>query len=266
MTFSPLASRSVAHHNKHRGKGPVNRLVIHHWAGTSGGDAHLMNPNSDASASYILYGSGELVGQVPEELRPWTTGPTGDAGSVTVETQNSTGAPEWKVSDAAVEKLAQLAADLSNRYGWGPLNRTNVRGHREFGSTACPGPYLYPRLDAIVARANQIRGGQAPTPAPSGGTYTVAKGDTLSSIGKKYGVTRQKLQELNKLANPNVIKVGQKLRVPGGAAPAPTPGRDIALEVYQGKWGNGADRANRLRAAGYDPSAVQAEVNRRWYS
>ena len=167
MTFSPLARRSVPHHNKHRGKGPVKRLVIHHWASTAGGDTHLMNPNSKASASYILYGTGELVGQVPEEFRPWTTGPVGDAGSVTVETQNSTGAPEWKVSNAAVEKLAQLAADLSNRYGWGPLNRTNVRGHREFIATSCPGPYLYPRLDAIIARANQIRAGKpAPKPKP----------------------------------------------------------------------------------------------------
>lgn len=36
----------------------------------------------------------------------------------------------------------------------------------------------------------------------------------------------------------------------------------IAQEVIQGKWGNGADRKNRLAAAGYDPSAVQAAVNK----
>ena len=36
---------------------------------------------------------------------------------------------------------------------------------------------------------------------------------------------------------------------------------ELAKEVIQGKWGNGADRKNRLTAAGYDYSAVQARVN-----
>ena len=36
---------------------------------------------------------------------------------------------------------------------------------------------------------------------------------------------------------------------------------EIAKEVIKGKWGNGADRKNRLTQAGYDYSAVQARVN-----
>ena len=36
----------------------------------------------------------------------------------------------------------------------------------------------------------------------------------------------------------------------------------IAREVIQGKWGNEPQRSQRLRAAGYNPSTVQAEVNR----
>ena len=35
----------------------------------------------------------------------------------------------------------------------------------------------------------------------------------------------------------------------------------IAREVISGNWGNGSDRANRLRAAGYDYDAVQSRVN-----
>lgn len=35
----------------------------------------------------------------------------------------------------------------------------------------------------------------------------------------------------------------------------------IAREVLQGKWGNGADREKRLKAAGYDYIAVQKKVN-----
>jgi len=36
---------------------------------------------------------------------------------------------------------------------------------------------------------------------------------------------------------------------------------ELAQEVLDGKWGNGADRKERLTAAGYDYSAVQAKVN-----
>lgn len=47
--------------------------------------------------------------------------------------------------------------------------------------------------------------------------------------------------------------------------PAPAPAKKsedtIAAEVIAGKWGNGQDRVNRLRAAGYDPAKVQAKVN-----
>lgn len=35
----------------------------------------------------------------------------------------------------------------------------------------------------------------------------------------------------------------------------------IAREVIRGKWGNGAERMQRLRAAGYNPQMVQARVN-----
>lgn len=37
---------------------------------------------------------------------------------------------------------------------------------------------------------------------------------------------------------------------------------EIAREVISGKWGNGNERINRLKAAGYDPFAVQAAVNK----
>ncbi len=36
---------------------------------------------------------------------------------------------------------------------------------------------------------------------------------------------------------------------------------EVAREVIRGDWGNGADRKNRLTAAGYSYSAVQAKVN-----
>lgn len=68
----------------------------------------------------------------------------------------------------------------------------------------------------------QLPGGAVnPSPAPSSGEYTVQKGDTLSGIAAKYGVSWQTLQALNGLADPNKIYPGQVLKVPGaGNAPA----------------------------------------------
>lgn len=43
--------------------------------------------------------------------------------------------------------------------------------------------------------------------------YTVKSGDTLSGIASKYGTTYQKIAQLNGIADPNKIYVGQKLRV-----------------------------------------------------
>ena len=36
---------------------------------------------------------------------------------------------------------------------------------------------------------------------------------------------------------------------------------EIAKEVIAGQWGNGDDRKNRIKAAGYDYDTVQKEVN-----
>lgn len=40
------------------------------------------------------------------------------------------------------------------------------------------------------------------------------------------------------------------------------PLRTVAAQVIAGRWGNGPERETRLRAAGYIPANVQAEVNR----
>ena len=44
--------------------------------------------------------------------------------------------------------------------------------------------------------------------------HTVKKGDTLSAIAKKYGTTYQALAAHNGITNPNMISVGQKIRIP----------------------------------------------------
>jgi LysM repeat protein len=64
----------------------------------------------------------------------------------------------------------------------------------------------------------------APAPAASGWTYTVKQGDTLSSIAARQlgNASRwQEIRTLNNIRDPNMINVGQVLRMPGSP---PIPG------------------------------------------
>jgi LysM repeat protein len=44
--------------------------------------------------------------------------------------------------------------------------------------------------------------------------YVVQKGDSLSSIAAKFGMTARKIGDYNNLQNINTLFVGQKLRIP----------------------------------------------------
>lgn len=48
------------------------------------------------------------------------------------------------------------------------------------------------------------------------GTYIVQKGDVLSKVASKFSTTTATLVQMNNLSNPDVLYVGQELRVPGG--------------------------------------------------
>lgn len=62
-------------------------------------------------------------------------------------------------------------------------------------------------------------------PANDVAVYTVVKGDTLSKIAKKYNVTVNQLVEWNGIKNPNLISIGQKIKLgPSASASTPAPG------------------------------------------
>ncbi|HEU4431264.1 MAG TPA: LysM peptidoglycan-binding domain-containing protein [Myxococcota bacterium] len=59
--------------------------------------------------------------------------------------------------------------------------------------------------------------------ADSAGTHRVRRGETLSRIAAKYGVSTRALQRANGLRSAHRISVGQRLVIPGYSAPAPSP-------------------------------------------
>ncbi len=69
---------------------------------------------------------------------------------------------------------------------------------------------------------------QTPLPSPTPFTYTIQRGDTISSIALKFGVSMDDLQAANPEVSSNAMSVGQVIRIPSDPAnpsgePTPTP-------------------------------------------
>ena len=64
--------------------------------------------------------------------------------------------------------------------------------------------------------------------ATVGLSYTVRAGDTLNALARRFGVPVWTIQSANSIANPNVLSVGQVLRIP--LTPAPGPVRPTNVE------------------------------------
>jgi LysM repeat protein len=93
----------------------------------------------------------------------------------------------------------------------------------------------------MIGQELKIPGQSQTTQTGSGqtaeGVYVVSKGDTLSGIAKRYGISLAELQQLNGLTNPDQIAVGQKLRVPSATptgASTSTTGQGKTYVVEQG--------------------------------
>ena len=76
--------------------------------------------------------------------------------------------------------------------------------------------------DHIIAGSRLRLPGAAPPGSTSSG-WRVRSGDTLSSIAARAGMSTSALASLNGITDPNLIRVGQVLRVRGVAATVATP-------------------------------------------
>jgi peptidoglycan hydrolase-like protein with peptidoglycan-binding domain len=147
----------------------VQYFVVHHAAATSSVETlrtRFMAPNDRNVSPNWLIGKDGSVAEIvpPDNYRAWTTGQF-DHKAVTVETQNTSGSPDWGISEASHKAIAKLVAWASKRYGF-PIDRTHVIGHREVPgqSTACPGPSM--DVDKIVALAKEYAA-EVVTPEPT---------------------------------------------------------------------------------------------------
>ncbi|QFP95395.1 lysin A [Arthrobacter phage Makai] len=271
MTFSSLISGTIPHNNKYSSRQgvPVSRIIQHHFAGFS--DGRLRSATEQASSHYVIYNDGSIWGLVPEEFRAWTSGSfEADAPAITYEVQNSSlqingndnDAGSWAVSPAAYNAIVRLTADIARRHGFGAVTPTNYQGHRQWYPTACPGGYLWARMDNTRSLANKaLTGAVAPAATPA---TPPTKGKTVWQLADEvlaghHGSGDARKASLGAQYDAVQAEVNRRLGA-GTAAPKVKTISQLADEVIAGKHGTGAARQKSL---GNQYTAVQNEINRR---
>jgi LysM repeat protein len=72
----------------------------------------------------------------------------------------------------------------------------------------------------------------AAAPDLQGGVHIVQRGETLSQIARRYGVSTTALAQANGISNPNFIYAGQRLAIPGASGGASTGGATASGGVH----------------------------------
>lgn len=224
MSNSALVSYTkISPHRDSPRSNKILKITVHHMAGNlSVETCGNVFQTRRASSNYGIGSDGRIALYVDEKDRAWSTAdPGNDNQAINIEVANDGGAPDWHVSDKALNALVDLCVDICKRNGISHLNYTgdasgNLTRHNMFIATACPGPYLQSKFPWIAEQVNSRLGQTKPqSPAAPSGTYTVKKGDTLSEIAAKYKTTVDTLVKLNGIKDPNLIITGQVLKLPG---------------------------------------------------
>ena len=192
------------------------------------------NPGLDvcthAFIGKLADGSVGTVQTLPWNHRGWHAG-TGTSGGSANNTHIAFEICEDDLTDEGYfrkvyQEAVELTAMLCKTYNLNPLADGVVICHSEgyqrgVASNHADVMHWFPKFGksmdtfrADVSKAMtpaQVK----PQPPVSGKTYTVVKGDTLSEIAQKYGTTVDTLVQLNGIKDPNLIVVGQVLKLPG---------------------------------------------------
>src|SRR5262245_48965201 len=91
--------------------------------------------------------------------------------------------------------------------------------------------------DADVIYVGQRLAIPSTTAGAGSGSYEVRSGDTLGTIAARHGTSVAAIVKLNGLENPNLIRIGQVLKVPtgsgGGSAGVKTPAGGATTHVVR---------------------------------
>lgn len=232
------------------------RIVVHNTANDASAKnevAYMVRNNNQVSFHYAV-DDKEVVQGIPENRNAWHSGDGGNGKgnregiAIEICYSKSGGSKFTKAEENATE----LIVDILKRYGWGV---DKVTKHQDYNGKYCPHrtldmgwerflglieDKLSPKKKTIQEVAQEVLQGKW-------GNGTERK-NRLTAAGYDYNAVQSAVNAL----------CGKKTTT----VPAKKSNEEIAREVIAGKWGNGAARKQRLIAAGYNYSIIQALVNK----
>ena len=120
------------------------------------------------SSNYIIGKNGDIGLSVEEKNRSWcTSSESNDQRAITIEVASDNKAP-YAVTDAALNSLIKLCADICERNNikelkWkndksliGKPDQQNMTVHMWFANKACPGEYLLSKHSYIAEEVNKL--------------------------------------------------------------------------------------------------------------
>lgn len=225
-----------------------------------------------ASAHFDVDAYGRVAQYVDVKEYAWAVGNRGgNESSISIEMADHTFAPKWEVSETTWKAAARLAGWLFAHVIKATPTKNNVHYHHDWSSTECPGPYmdsiraeLLAEVQKWYAHFNESEDHSPSSPRPSTPaptkSYTEVARDVIAG---KYGNGDTRVERLKKAGyDPKTVQAEVNRLLSGTTKPKRKSINEVAHEVVEGKWGNGADRVERLTRAGYNANTVQKEVNR----
>lgn len=236
MSNSALVSYTKISPNKNSPRNhTIDTITIHCFVGQvtaySGCNCKNFTNSGGGSCNYVVGHDGSVGLCVEEKDRSWCSdSPSNDHRAVTIECASDTKKP-YATTAECYNKLLDLVTDICQRNGinrliwFGDKNRTLsyqrqsgeacLTVHRWFANKSCPGDYLYNLMGQIADEVTRRLSGSSEKENPTYIEYTVKRGDTLSGIAGKYGVTVSDILALNpSIKDPNKIYVGQIIKIP----------------------------------------------------
>lgn len=257
---SAFAKAAAGHRAYRDPEAPALDVVADRW-GTRGSHTYAILIARDGTVRLIAAGPGWQAGH-----GTWPTkvaGPNpgvrdGEANFHTIGISMDANSSKYPVTEAQLVTLVKILVQLKKEWApdrfeiimhgeWQPVGYPGAEGRTD--PTRIPGGWDAIRR-AVDAGAWPVKSQPAPSATPaarptsSAGTYTVRAGDTLGRIAKAHGTTWQALAKLNGLADPNVIEVGQVLKVP--AVPTHTVAKGESLWGISRRYGLTVDQLAAL--------------------
>lgn len=199
----------------------ISKITVHHMAGIMSATqcgALWQRKGRRGSSHYGIGNDGAIGNYVDENNIAWTDSNwKSNCTSVTIETSNNARGGDWTVSDAALNSLIKLCADIAKRNGLGTLvPGKNLTWHSMYTSTTCPGNYLRSKMQYIADEANKINNGSTVVPVPKTNSFLPVRGyfkrgDNNANVGKIASFMRKTFpsytstKALGNLYGPNLI-------------------------------------------------------------